>query len=83
MITRLARWWLARKDRRPKVPAYVPSGECICGKVVTGEGLHVVVALQEDDVLAEAGGGASAMSADFCVEHCPGGCMRGCATMEA
>ena len=87
MITRLARWWLNRKEQRAEPgahtgEAYSYKGECICGAEVSGDDLHVVVALADDD--AKLGiEGSTAMSADFCGEHCPGGCRLGCATIDA
>lgn len=79
MLSRLARWWLARAERRAAQPAEPPrlSGECICGAVVTGDDLHLIVAISDDDT-ALGIEGSTAMSADFCAEHCPGGCLRGC-----
>jgi hypothetical protein len=83
MLTRLARWWLNRTARREPPPSqYRPRvGECICGRQLAGEDLHVVVAAADDD---QALGieGQTAMSADFCSSHCPGGCLRGCAKIE-
>lgn len=81
MLSRLARWWLrrseARKDRRkpPMRPSMV--GECICGKVIAGPDLHMVIAICDDDHHLGIEG-STAMSADFCAEHCPGGCVLGC-----
>lgn len=75
MLTRFARWWLARKERRQRRPA---EGECVCGRQVSGKHLHRVVALSSDDAALGIEGGGTAMSADFCREHCPGGCTRGC-----
>lgn len=82
MLTRLARWWLrrseARRDRRkpPMRPSLV--GECICGKQVAGPNLHMVIAHSDDDADLGITDGGTAMSADFCAEHCPGGCVLGC-----
>lgn len=79
MLTRLARWWLARRERPEPARPAILSGECICGKAVIGDDLHLVVALSDDDAaLGIEAGGQTAMSADFCDEHCPGGCVRGC-----
>lgn len=80
MLTRLARWWLARKDRRARRPA---EGECVCGKLVSGRKLHLVVALSSDDASLGIEGGRTAVSADFCADHCPGGCTRGCVSSQA
>jgi hypothetical protein len=76
MISRLARWWLNRTKARP-VPEYLPLGECICGKRVAGADWHLIVAGQDDQSLG-IGDGGSFMSADFCADHCPGGCRQGC-----
>jgi hypothetical protein len=88
MIARLARWWLLRKglavelapEDDPLEPEYWnPVGECICGLQVAGDDWHIVVAFSDDDdSLGMAGDGGTAMSADFCAQHCPGGCRRGC-----
>lgn len=85
MLTRLAAWWLARAERsRGAEPSVaVMSGECICGLEVAGDDLHLVVALSTDDAaIGVDGGGRTAMSADFCAEHCPGGCLLGCVRSE-
>lgn len=84
MLTRLAHWWLARKEARhaPPKPA-VLAGECICGKELHGDDLHLVVALSRDDAALGIEGGRTAMSADFCAEHCPGGCSQSCVPSEA
>lgn len=83
MLTRLARWWLSRKERRESAPER-PSlaGECICGRQLHGDDLHLVVALSSDDEALGIEGGRTAVSADFCAEHCPGGCLRGCVASE-
>lgn len=65
----LRAWWAARGRG--------PVGECVCGKEVRGRQLHVVAAVSTDDQ-ALGIDGMTAMSADFCSEHCPGGCLRGC-----
>lgn len=82
MLTRLARWWLARKVRDVKITV-VRAEECErCGALVSGDALHTIVSISDDD--RELGiDGSTAVSADFCAEHCPGGCRRGCAKIEA
>lgn len=40
---------------------------------------HRVVSILDDDPVQ----GGTAMAADFCAEHCPGGCLAGCATIDA
>lgn len=83
VLTRVARWWLARAERRRRVatgPAM--GGECVCGRVVFGEDWHLVVAESADDAALGIEGGQTAMSADFCAEHCPGGCRLGCVPSE-
>jgi hypothetical protein len=83
VLTRLARWWLARRERRQRAPeAPRLAGECICGRELHGEDLHLVVAVSDDDS-ALGIDGHTAMSADFCAEHCPGGCTLGCVPSEA
>lgn len=82
MLSRLARWWLRRAEakreaRRPPFKMTLP-GECICGKEVAGPNLHMVIALSDDDASLGIKDGQTAMSADFCAEHCPGGCTQGC-----
>jgi hypothetical protein len=59
-------------------PEWNPIGECICGRQVAGDDWHIIVAFQDDDEELGIQGG-TAMSADFCAEHCPGGCRQGCA----
>lgn len=77
MLTRFARWWLARKvDRSAVVVSRV--GECVCGAEVSGDQLHTVIAAPEDDDDLGVGAGGTFMAADFCPEHCPGGCRQGC-----
>lgn len=77
MIARLARWWLARAERKAATRAPVRTVECVCGEEVPYPDAHVVVSLPDDD--AELGiSGHTGMAADFCAEHCPGGCRRGC-----
>lgn len=84
MLTGLARWWLDRAARRDaKRARRSVSGECVCGKVVTGKDLHVVMARSTDDAALGIEGGMTAMSADFCKAHCPGGCQRGCPSVAA
>lgn len=63
-------------------PSWEPyqSGECICGLLVGGDDLHRLVAAQDDGALGISEGG-SFMSADFCADHCPGGCLQGCPTL--
>jgi hypothetical protein len=72
-VRRLLAWW-----RRRRQPPTVRFEECECGALVAGDDLHLVVAVQDDDLLAAEGmsivGGGTAMSAAFCAEHCPGGC---------
>lgn len=86
MLTRLARWWLNRRTRPSPVsePAlYVPWGECAavgCGVELHGDDIHVLVRMSEDDELLGIEG-QTAVSADYCGEHCPGGCQHGCATI--
>jgi hypothetical protein len=83
MLTRLARWWLARKERRaPGPPPYVLRGECCapgCGVALVDGQVHLVGARSTDDERLGIDTGGTAMSADFCAEHCPGGCVLGCA----
>jgi hypothetical protein len=82
MLTRLARWWLARKERRaPGPPPYVLRGECCapgCGVALVDGQVHLVGARSTDDERLGIDTGGTAMSADFCAEHCPGGCQHGC-----
>jgi hypothetical protein len=85
VLSRLARWWLARAERGRKPDPYVPSGECCapgCGVEVRGDALHAVVELSTDD---DALGidGQTGMAADYCGEHCPGGCRHGCVASAA
>lgn len=80
MISRLARWWLARHDKPalPPTPAETVGWCCApgCGAEVTGDDRHVVVAFPDDDLgITE---GATGMAAEYCPEHCPGGCNHGC-----
>jgi hypothetical protein len=87
MLSRLAKWWLLRTGEAvrlvefddPEVDddGWNPTGECVCGKQVAGADWHLVVAVAEDDAALGIDGG-SAMSADFCADHCPGGCRWGC-----
>lgn len=89
MLSRLARWWLTRDVRRmlrrqAREP-YVPQGECCapsCGLYVEGDDLHRIVALSDDDA-ALGIEGQTGMAADFCDEHCPGGCLHGCVESAA
>lgn len=76
-MNRLRRWWRAR--RRP-IDAF--PDECQCGKVLTRAERHRVIDTGDDERLEITAGGTF-MSADFCAEHCPGGCDRGCARIEA
>jgi hypothetical protein len=77
----LLRWWDRRRRRRRTGKATSERlEECVCGLLVGGADLHLVVAVQDDDVLAAEGmaimGAGTAMSATFCAEHCPGGCLN-------
>lgn len=88
MLSRLARWWLrraepVRPEDDPLEPEYWnPTGQCVCGKHVSGPDWHIVVAIMDDDEDIGATYGQTAMSADFCSEHCPGGCRLGCVSVE-
>lgn len=70
-MSRLLRWW---RDRKRVV------GECECSAQLTRRQRHLVVATFDDDDELAGGSsfGSTAMSADFCGRHCPGGCDRGC-----
>lgn len=81
---------LRRRREDPEPPSWAlneltpPQGteECVCGRLVARGSLehHLVVSIPGDDA-ALAGGpvtGGSAVVADFCPEHCPGGCNQGC-----
>lgn len=84
MLTRLARWWIARSERRraPDVDARVV-GECTtCAADLTADQRHTLVSLADDDAVLGIEG-QTAMSADYCGGHCPGGCTRGCAKIAA
>lgn len=70
MLTRLARWWLNRKAK----PAQHLE-ECeVCG----GPADHRIVSGSEDDDVLGIIDGGTMMAADFCAEHCVGGCRKGC-----
>ncbi len=60
-------------------PQRVPHGWCeICGDELWGDDLHEVVdgSVDGDGVLSagELAGGGTAMAAEYCAAHCPGGC---------
>lgn len=81
MITRLACWWIDRKERRKAPPPrHKHVGECICGRQVAGDDLHMIVSVSEDDKRLGIEG-STAVSADFCADHCPGGCELRCPTL--
>lgn len=68
-------------DRGPAWPA-----ECICGRVMAAGGPdhHIVTATFDDDAQLAGGAiGSTGMSADFCPQHCPGGCNLGCPVLRA
>jgi hypothetical protein len=74
VLTRLARWWLARKVRKAGVEITVVD-ECeVCGEPA----VHRIVSGSQDDAALGITEGGTLMAADFCAEHCPGGCLRGC-----
>lgn len=78
VLSRLARWWLARKA----TPALtVRLEECeVCGEPAD----HRIVSGYDDDTALGMGeSGGTMMAADFCAEHCPGGCRRGCVASPA
>lgn len=82
MLTRLARWWLARKVRDVEVVVIEAVEECeTCGAELRGDDVHAIVAHFDDAALGLDGSGGTMGRADFCAEHCPGGCARGCATL--
>lgn len=63
-------------------------GECEirgCGTKLTMANIHAVVetmartnALADPEMVTP--GAVSGMSAEFCSQHCPGGCLQGCET---
>jgi hypothetical protein len=58
--------------------------ECECGRVLSAgtRDHHIVAALFTDDAHLAGGAveGGTAMVADYCPKHCPGGCNHGCWT---
>lgn len=69
----------AWRRRALAAPEPVPMVECERGCEVPRDTAHVVFALADDDAaLGIEAGGQTAMSQDYCAEHCPGGCLRGC-----
>jgi hypothetical protein len=64
----------------PPPPLPLGDAECECGRVVSGTARHIIGVRFTDDALLAGGPvvGGTAMSADFCPEHCPGGCDKGC-----
>lgn len=72
-----------RWERRPPKPKpYVRRGECCapgCGLEVAGDDLHVIASRGHDDGdigMDVSGGAGTGVSAEFCAEHCPGGCLN-------
>ena len=58
---------------RRRTPTGRP-GECqVCGKALEGKALHEVRSAQDDTEFGGQGGTWTA--AEFCVGHCPGGCV--------
>ena len=55
--------------------------ECeVCGKPAD----HRLIAHATDDARLAGGAvmGGTIMAADYCAEHCPGGCLQGCVASE-
>ena len=73
MLTRLARWWLTRKQPAP--PVHVDECE-VLGCDTPAD--HRLVADFDDDEALGVEAGGTLMAADYCAEHCPGGCRKGC-----
>lgn len=72
----------AKGDAPPAPPdPAVIVGECCapgCGIEVEGDSRHVVVEIPGDVYAVE--GVNTGMAAEYCLEHCPGGCRIGCLT---
>lgn len=75
MLSRLARWWLSRAERRAARRAPVWVAEC---ETCEAPAEHRLVAASGDDEALGITDGGTLMAADFCAEHCPGGCTLGC-----
>lgn len=76
--------WLRRLLRRRRSGHPSQQGrteECeVCGAEISIVVAHLVGAGFTDDAALGNTFGGTAMSAAYCVNHCPGGCTKGCAS---
>lgn len=82
----LAFVFIQKKGKHHRVkPQAAAVYECVCGKRMTLRQSHRFVSLMANEELEDSdegfvmgGGEGTGMSADYCDEHCPGGCNKGC-----
>lgn len=65
---------IRRRRTQPEAESAGRRGWCqICGREVRGRALHEVRRGQDDTEISD---GGTWMAAEFCPEHCPGGCLQ-------